>query len=137
MTTIVEPYFDIDVDVARDLVLIRMGGFFGPEAIERFTRARDAAHAKLLCAPNQHMTLNDVTGMHIQSQEMVLAFQRMLANPAHRSRKLAFVHASSLARMQLQRAAANRTVAYFRNAAEAEDWLFSDDDAALPAAAAR
>ncbi len=130
-----EPYFDIDVDVPRHLVLIRMGGFFGPEAIERFTRARNAAHARLQCGPHEHMTLNDVSGMSIQSQEMVTAFQRLLADPTHRSRKLAFVHASTLARMQLQRAASSRHVAYFRTAAQAEAWLFSEDDAALPAPA--
>lgn len=122
-----EPYFFIDVDVPRDLVRIRMGGFFSPEAIERFTRARNQAHAHLKCASHQHLTLNDVSGMRIQSQDMVTAFQRLLADPTHRSRKLAFVHSSSLARMQLQRAAASRTVAYFRTAEEAEAWLFADD----------
>ncbi len=130
-----EPYFNIDVDVARDLVLIRMGGFFGPEAIERFITARNAAHSRLRCAPNQHMTLNDLTHMSIQSQEMVLSFRQMLADPTHRSRKLAFVHASTLARMQLQRAAASRDVAYFRTAEEAEAWLCSDESAAQPRSA--
>lgn len=128
-----EPYFTIDVDVPRHLVLIRMGGFFGPETIEQFTKARNAAHARLHCGPHDHMTLNDVSDMSIQSQEMVLSFQRLLADPTHRSRKLAFVHASTLARMQLQRAAASRDVAYFRNAEEAEAWLFGNDDDTQPA----
>lgn len=127
-----EPYFDIDVDVQRDLVLIRMGGFFGPEAIADFTTARNAAHARLQCAPNQHMTLTDVTDMSIQSQEMVMSFQALLANPTHRSRKLAFIHASTLARMQLQRAAASRDVAYFRTAEEAEAWLFDGQEQVQP-----
>ncbi|OYY70619.1 hypothetical protein [Sphingomonas sp. 28-63-12] len=128
-----KPYFNIDVDIARDLVMIRMGGFFGPEAIEQFVTARNAAHARLQCGPHEHMTLNDVTDMSIQSQEMVMSFQRLLADPTHRSRKLAFVHASTLARMQLQRAAAFRNVAYFRTAEEAEAWLFEDNEDAIPA----
>jgi len=131
------PYFDISVDVARDLVRIRMGGFFTTDDIARFVVARDAAHGQLHCAPNQHMTLNDVRQMDIQTQESVLAFQAVLANPRHRSRKLAFIHASTLARMQLRRAAANRAVEYFATVEEAERWLFSAEDlsdrAALPA----
>lgn len=127
------PYFDIDVDIARDLVMIRMGGFFGPEAIAAFTKARNEAHARLKCGPHQHLTLNDVSGMSIQSQEMVVAFQRLLDDPTHRSRKLAFVHASTLARLQLQRAAASRDVAYFRTAEEAEAWLFGDEIVTAPA----
>lgn len=130
-----EPFFVIDVDVPRDLVLIRMGGFFGPEAIAQFTKARNEAHARLQCAPNAHMTLTDVTDMSIQSQEMVTSFQTLLANPTHRSRKLAFVHASTLARMQLQRAAASRHVAYFRNAEEAEAWLFDEQEKVQPRSA--
>jgi hypothetical protein len=130
-----EPYFVIDVDVQRDLVLIRMGGFFGPEAIAQFTKARNAAHARLQCAPNAHMTLNDVSDMSIQSQEMVTSFQTLLADPTHRSRKLAFVHASTLARMQLQRAAASRNVAYFRTAEEAEAWLFDEQEQVEPRSA--
>ena len=130
-----EPYFVIDVDVQRDLVLIRMGGFFGPEAIAEFTKARNAAHARLQCAPNAHMTLNDVSDMSIQSQEMVTSFQALLANPTHRSRKLAFVHASTLVRKQLQRAAASRDVAYFRTAQEAEAWLFDEQEQVQPRSA--
>ncbi len=130
-----EPYFDIDVDVQRNLVLIRLGGFFGPETIAQFIQTRNAAHARLQCAPNAHMTLTDVTDISIQSQDMVTSFQRLLADPTHRSRKLAFVHASTLARMQLQRAAASRDVAYFRTAEEAEAWLFGEQEQVQPRSA--
>lgn len=127
-----KPWYDIDVDVARDLVRIRLGGFYTVEAIEQFRLARDLAHTKLRCAPNQHMTLTDISEMAIQSQDIVLAFQRLLADPVARSRKLAFVHGSNLARMQVQRAASNRFMRTFNNPHEAEAWLFAEDDEEEP-----
>lgn len=127
-----EPWFDIDIDVPRDLVRIRMGGFFTLEAMERFRIARDLAHLKLRCAPNAHLTLTDISQMAIQSQDMVIAFQRLLSDPVARSRKLAFIHGTTLARMQVQRAAANRYMRTFATAAEAEAWLFAPDEDELP-----
>ena len=43
------------------------------------------------CAPNAHLTLNDIRGMNVQAQDIVDAFQEMLAAPEYRSRRLAFV----------------------------------------------
>ncbi len=119
--------FSIDVDPARDLVRIRMGGFFTPEDIAAFLAARTEAHRKLACGRNQHLTINDIRDMKIQSQEIVEAFRSMLsASDAYRSRRLAFVVASTLARGQVGRALAGRNARCFEDIAEAEAWLFSD-----------
>jgi hypothetical protein len=117
--------FHIDVEPARDLVRIAMSGFFGPDDIEAFLAARSAAHKQLRCGPNRHLTLNDVRGMKIQSRQAVTAFQRMLADPDYRSRRLAFVVDRTLALFQLERALANRDARCFATVAEAEDWLFA------------
>jgi len=69
--------------------------------------------------------LNDISGMAIQSQDVIAKWQAFLTNPAHRSRRLAFVVASALARMQLQRAIGDRDAQVFTNAQEAEQWLFA------------
>lgn len=122
--------FTIDVEPARDLVRIRMRGFFTPEHIAAFAAARAEAHRRLTCGPNQHLTINDLREMKIQSQEIVDAFRAMLSkSDAYRSRKLAFIVASTLARAQLGRTLGGRNARCFEDPADAEAWLFSADDA--------
>jgi len=118
--------FCFAVDWHRDLVRITMSGLFGEADIARFLEARRAAHAQLGCAPNQHFTLNDVRAMKIQPQQSVAAFQELLADPAYRSRRLAFLVSPTLATSQLKRAAADRQVRCFEDQGEAEAWLFED-----------
>ncbi len=122
--------FSITADVPRDLICLTMAGFFTVDDIARFIAERDRAHMQLRCLPNRHLTLVDIRGMVIQSQESVDRFQAMLANPATRSRRIAFVVARSLARMQIKRAAASRDAAYFMTIEEATAWLL--DDGLLP-----
>lgn len=122
--------FAIDVDAARDLVRIRMSGFFTPEDIDAFLAARAVAHTQLRCGPNQHLTLNDLSDMKIQSQDSVEMFRAMLADPAYRSRRLAFVIGRTLARTQLQRALDRRTARCFDDSWAAEAWLFAGSDRA-------
>jgi hypothetical protein len=117
--------FTFEVDPSRDLIRIRMSGFFTPADIEAFLKARRDAHARLLCAPNRHVTLNDLREMKIQSQEAVDAFREILADPAYRSRRLAFIVSSTLARAQLGRALASRQARTFQDPTEAEAWLFA------------
>ena len=118
--------FSFDVDRARDLVRIQMSGLFAPDDIAAFVEARRRAHAELRCAPNQHLTLNDVRRMKIQPQEIVAAFRYMLSEPAFRSRRLAFVAAPTLARGQLLRALQDREARCFETVEEAEAWLFAE-----------
>lgn len=121
----------VEVDPVNNVVRHRLAGFFAPEDVERYVAARNAAHGQLTCGPNQHVTLVDVRDMKIQQQDIVQAFGGVLADPRHRSRKLAFVFSMSLARMQLLRATASRSAQYFTSIEEAEAWLMADDDADL------
>lgn len=121
-------HYSIQVDPARDLVKITLKGFFSPETLAAFMEDRRIAHQQLRCGPNRHLSLADTREISIQSQEMVGQFQAMLAAPAYRSRKLAFVVASSLARMQLMRAIGSRSAECFTDIAEAENWLLTEED---------
>jgi hypothetical protein len=124
--------FSIEVDPQRDLVRIRMAGFFRPADVADFLDARRAAHEKLGCAPNAHLTLNDIRGMSIQAHEVVDAFRETLAAPEYRSRRLAFVVANTLARSQAIRAIESRDARWFEDPAKAEAWLFADELAEMP-----
>ncbi|MEP9358608.1 hypothetical protein [Sphingomonas sp. KR3-1] len=122
--------FSFDVDPARSLVRIRMSGFFAPEDIAAFLAARTEAHARLTCGPNQHFTINDLRDIKIQAQESVELFRDLLADPAYRSRRLAFVIGKTLARTQLQRALDRRCARCFDDPWAAEAWLFTGEDRA-------
>ena len=121
--------FTIEAEPSRDLIRIRMSGFFELEHIERFLAARRIAHRDLTCGPNRHVTLNDIRDMKIQSQEIVEAFRAMLADPAYRSRRLAFIVSPTLARTQLMRTVTGRNARIFEDFWSAEAWLFSAEKA--------
>lgn len=128
--------FTFAIDRRLGLVRIVMSGLFQPEDVARFLEARAAAHAELGCGPNQHLTLNDVRAMKVQPQQTVAAFHELLADPAHRSRRLAFVVSPTLARSQLIRALAGRASRFFCDVAAAEAWLLAEDEEAQAAACA-
>ena len=129
--------YSFEIDSSRDLVRIRMGGFFLPEDIVAFRQAQRDAYRSLTCAPNQHVTLNDIRDMKIQSQDIVDAFRELLAAPDFHSRRLAFVVSPTLARTQVMRALDRRQARCFQDPWSAEAWLLSADyDAAPPRLAA-
>ncbi len=125
--------FTVRAEPARDLIRIQMAGFFTRDDIQAFYEARAVEHAKLTCGPNQHLTLNDLTQMKVQSQEVVAAFQELLGDPAYRSRKLAFVVDRTLAKSQLMRALNGRDAKCFEDKDAAEKWLFAYDPRVIAA----
>lgn len=92
---------------------------------------------QLRCPPGQHLTLVDMREMDIQSQDAVAQFEQLLSTPAVRSRKIAFIVARSLARLQIKRAASHRDAEFFEDQATAEAWLVTQTapDPALSACA--
>lgn len=120
--------YKVETDPVNNIVRHHLAGFFEPVDVENYVAARNAAHRLLTCGPNQHVTLVDVREIKIQPQDVVKAFGGVLADPRHQSRKLAFVVALSLARMQLLRATATRNAQYFGSIKEAEAWLMANDD---------
>ncbi len=115
--------FEFQVDVGRSLVRTTLSGFFTDETVAGYLAARKAAFAKLKCGANQHLSLTDTRGMAIQTQEVVTRWREILADPLYRSRRLAFVVASTLTRNQLQRAIGCRDARVFTDMAEAEAWV--------------
>ena len=131
MCSMTKTGFSIDHDVAREFVRVRLFGFFSVHDIERFEDELLSVHQRMGCGRRGGpLTVTDVTEMSIQSQEVVTRWGEFLANPDHRSRRLAFVTGSTLARMQLERASAGRGARVFTDVAEAERWLFTVESTA-------
>ena len=120
--------YSLVADPDRDLVRMTISGFFDVAAVARLDADRAGAYGKLRSAPNQHLTLVDASGMQIQAQDVVAAFMQVVANPRYFSRRLAMVTGSSLAHMQTKRTTGRDNVAFFKDVAAAEAWLFAPDE---------
>jgi hypothetical protein len=107
----------------RDLLRITLTGFFGRGDVAAFDRARLAAHTRLTCGPNRHLTLVDVRDLKLQAQEIVGLFRAMITHPATRARRLAFVTGCSVVRMQVRRLIERDDIACFADPIAAEAWL--------------
>ena len=121
--------FTFTLDRERGLVRITMRGFYGLRDVEAFFEARRKAHAALGLPRNAHMTLNDLRGMKIQAQDVIVAFQQGLAVPEEKARKLAIVVDAAMARGQANRAIASVDTRYFTDPEAAEAWLFAGEPA--------
>ena len=127
--------FTFALDRDRGVVRISMHGFYGLRDVQAFFDARRRAHAELGLPQGAHMTLNDLRGMQIQSQEVIQAFQQGLAVPEEKARKLAIVVDAAMARGQANRAINSADTRYFTDVEAAEAWLFADGPAARSCAA--
>lgn len=120
--------FDITTDRSRKLLRIEFKGFFSPADLAGYAAAKTRALASLACRPNEHVTLCDFTACVPQAREVLELFQRSLDDPAGRSRRLAVVLGSALARLQAQRVVERSDSAFFQSVPEAEAWLFETSD---------
>ena len=125
-----DAYYHFEVDPARNIVRLKLAGFFNETNLQAFLAARATAFAKLKGPPNSHVTLVDVRDMKIQSQDMVASFRHLLTDERYFARRFAFVVGSTLARMQLLRALDERRARTFATTEEAEAWLFAKEEAA-------
>ena len=119
--------FTFTLDRERGLVRIRMGGFWTLRDVDAFFVARRRAHAELGLPRNAHMTLNDLRGMNIQAQHVIETFQKGLAVPEEKARKLAIVVDAVMARGQANRAINASDTRYFTDVESAEAWLFAEE----------
>jgi hypothetical protein len=121
--------FTFTLDRDRGLVRITMHGFYTVADVAAFLEARRKALAELGLPRNTHITLNDLRGMQIQTQEVIQAFQQGLAVPEEKARKLAIVVDAAMARSQANRAINSADTHYFSDVEAAEAWLFADGPA--------
>ncbi len=121
-------FFNIVAEPDCDLIRISGSGFFTLADVAAFGGALERAHAQLRCAPHCQLTFADVSAMHIQSQEVVMAFTAIARDPRLRSRRFAVVVGNSLARGQTKRLSepGDQRVAHFHDRIAAEAWLFAD-----------
>ncbi|VXD00299.1 hypothetical protein [Sphingomonas sp. 8AM] len=116
-------WFRIEADRRASLIRLTMGGFFDSETVVAMRAQMVTAIDSLTCPPNEHLTLCDMRSMDIQSQERVEEFSRLVGSDDVRSRRLAFVTAKSLARLQAKRLSSRPGLEFFSDPESAHDWL--------------
>ena len=118
--------FSIAIDPARKLLAVTFTGFFTPDALGTYLADKADALARLGCAPNDHVTLCDFSASGPQSQQVLEFFARSIADPAHRSRRMAVVVSSALAQLQVRRMVTRSGAACFLHRHDAEAWLTAE-----------
>jgi hypothetical protein len=122
--------YDIALDKGAGMLRLTMGGFFDAALVDEMRAALVVALRQLNCPPGEHVTLCDITGMNIQSQELVQRFAALVGSPEVVSRRLAFVTGATLARLQARRLTSRDGVAYFSDVPSAMAWLIDERAAA-------
>ncbi len=117
--------YSFEIDQARRIVRIKIGGFFGAGEVACFAEAQARAYARLPHDSERHLTLCDISDCKIQLQEVVDGFRRLIDDPKRMARRIAFVTGSSPARMQIRRMISRDSARVFECAVEAELWLLS------------
>jgi hypothetical protein len=121
------PTFTITIEPERKLLRVTLGGFFDLQDVIALENEKRAALLRLGCAQNEHLSLIDVSGCKLQSQDVVQAFQSAIGDKRYMSKRIAFVTGSSLARMQVRRMLERKDAAFFETVEAAEAWLFEAD----------
>jgi len=120
--------FRIACDPVRRLLTMTFDQvFWDTDVAERFRADCLAAAASFGCAPGTHVVLVDLRNAVLQSQS-VFERLRLLAGDATAA-KIALVAADPLARMQTKRLQVRDTIVMFAEMADAQCWLFADEEA--------
>lgn len=120
---------EIEIDRDRKLVVVKVFGFFSPEAAHRATMETRYAVQSLGSAVGQHLTLYDMTATAPAPAETVDLIRAAFANPIYHpihARKVAFCSPSSLLRRQIERLREARgDIGIFEDREQALCWLLA------------
>lgn len=128
--------FRVQVNAALGLFETAMIGFWSLEDVREFGAAVAAAARRIQqetgAAP---ISICDYTRAETQSREVAEALAAMMRNPPVRSRRVAIITRSPLARLQARRLVAERPeIAFVDTRDEALAWVLATGDAAPRAA---
>jgi hypothetical protein len=115
--------YTIEPDHENCLLHLRLQGFWTAEIARSFAIAQQEAAGALACPPGAHLSLADLTEFKIQSQETVAICAKLIASAGNRSRRLAIVAGTGLARIQIKRVLLRDEMQVFDDVSSARRWL--------------
>ncbi len=122
--------FSIRFDTVQKLLDIEVRGHWDIATVARFGEAVAMMVSRLPslgCSLGQQVTLFDMTGFAVQSQDVLPPLGRLAADPGITSRRIAIVAASVLLKMQAKRIAPH--FPRFDDRTAAIEWLMENDPA--------
>jgi hypothetical protein len=116
----------VTADTDRNLVIAKVVGFLSAGDIADYLRQKADAVARLGQGAGEYLLLFDTSEAVIQSQDIVSAFQDLVATDPLRARRIAVAFDGSLTRRQAERVLETRdTASVFATRQEAEAWLLA------------
>ena len=116
--------YEIRYDAAARLLFYRMEGFWTLDTVARFVADLQAATASIRGTPLRFDALCDSTNFPVQSHEVSDALGRVMkAGTKLRTGRTAIAVASTLNKLQAQRALPHPSVRVFLSMDEARAWL--------------
>lgn len=126
--------FHLTIDARRKLIRTAFEGFLSLEEVTEWGRQEQAAVIAMGCRSREFLLYVDTSRCAIQSQEVVILFQQLIALSERKARRIAIMQGSSLTKMQTRRIVAGVDyIAHFAEPSEAEAWLFAETEAQAPA----
>ncbi|GAA3262800.1 STAS/SEC14 domain-containing protein [Sphingomonas yabuuchiae] len=121
--------YKVTVDLARGYFEVTPHGFWTLDTIADFARELEQTVHRIRATGRTPVSLCDLSGAMIQSQEVVAAFIQMMQNPAVRSGRVAVYTPGALTRFQAVRANQDHEEFRFFTCKEAaRTWLFAPQE---------
>lgn len=117
--------YSINVDPDRNLLRIKLNGFWDRETFQRFKQEAREAALTLPCEPGDHFVIADASNAAIQSQEIAELLSAYMTGKAF---KFAFVTGNAVIRMQARRLFKESNVIIAGSVEEAERVLFPSNE---------
>lgn len=119
------PTVSVISDRSRQLVRAALSGMLTLDDVESFYRREQQAVQEMGCRSGEFLLLVETSGNFVQSQEVMGAFQRLIAHSPVKAKRVAIVREGALSSMQTRRIAkAREAVEVFDTVEAAEAWLF-------------
>lgn len=124
-----KPLFDITLDLGRGYFEVTTRGFWSLDDIARFHEALQRTIGQIRATGRMPLSLCDHSNAAVQSQEVVVAFMRMMEDPAVRSGRVAVYTTGALTKFQAMRASLDLgEFRFFTCKDAARQWLLSPQD---------
>lgn len=121
--------YSIEVDVERDLIRMKLWGFWDRAMVERFAADQQRATRYLRCARGAHVVLCESAGPP-QSQEVIAAMQDLVVNIPNKAARFALVTSGAISDLQGRRLLIRPGMAIFPDVPSSDDWLFGSSETA-------
>ncbi|WP_156025747.1 hypothetical protein [Sphingomonas phyllosphaerae] len=111
--------------IAQRILSVRVEGNLSLNDVEELKTAQRSAIDLVGWLVQEYSLIVDITDAKIQDTSVASALDKLRTDPSLEPSRLAFVHGSSPAKLQVRRLATQRGDGVFETSAEARDWLNS------------